>query len=194
MRKNKKKGFTLVELLAVIVILAILLAIAVPAVTKYITKSRKDGMIATTQEFADAIRNDATSEFYDFPIANNDITIVSIDLIKLEKGKRKSSFNGRWLPRYSYVAVINTGTEDDPDYEYFIAVRDSKRYTITLSKAEDITRESIKRSSSTDTTTNITSMCGSEDGEYMVIDKIVGLEKYQPVGGWNATVYSSEGC
>ena len=90
MRKNKKKGFTLVELLAVIVILAILLAIAVPAVTKYITKSRKDGMIATAQEFADAIRNDATSEFYDFPIANNDITIVSIDLIKLEKGKKKS--------------------------------------------------------------------------------------------------------
>lgn len=37
----KKKGFTLVELLAVIVILAIILAIAVPSITKLIDNQRK---------------------------------------------------------------------------------------------------------------------------------------------------------
>ncbi len=37
----KKKGFTLVELLAVIVILAIILAIAVPSITKLIENQRK---------------------------------------------------------------------------------------------------------------------------------------------------------
>ena len=47
----KKKGFTLIELLAVIVILAILLAIAIPKVTQYITKSRKDSLIATEKTF-----------------------------------------------------------------------------------------------------------------------------------------------
>lgn len=193
MKKNKK-GFTLVELLAVIVILAILLAIAVPAVTKYITKSRKDSMIATAQEFVGAIRNDTTSEFYDFPIDNSDITIVSVDLIKLEKGKKSSPFNGRWLPRYSYVAIINTGTDSDPEYEYYIAIRDSKRYTITLNMTDDITRESVIRSSINNSKTVITPMCGSKEGQYMVIDKIAGLEKYQPKNGWNATVYSSEEC
>ena len=38
--KRNNKGFTLVELLAVIVILGLLMAIAIPSVTKYITQSR----------------------------------------------------------------------------------------------------------------------------------------------------------
>ena len=44
MKKNKNRsdlGFTMVELLAVIVLMGILFAIAIPAVTKYINKSKK---------------------------------------------------------------------------------------------------------------------------------------------------------
>lgn len=195
LKKNiKNKGFTLIELLAVIVILAILLAIAVPAVTKYITKSRKDGMVSTAQGFADAISKDTTSEFYELPVGSNDITIISVDLIKLENGKEKSPYSGRWLPRYSYVAIINTGTDEDPDYEYYVALRDSKRYTVSLTRVGDISRSSIIRNNVSGTKAPITAVCGSEDGEYMVIDKITGLEKYQPKSGWNATVYSSQEC
>ena len=110
-----KKGFTLIELLAVIVILAVLMAIAIPKVTQYITKSRKDSLVTTSKDFINAVRNDATSEMFDFPIGVDDVTIISLDLIKLEKGGKKSSFNGAWLPKYSYVAVINVGTDEDPD-------------------------------------------------------------------------------
>ena len=38
---NMKKGFTLVELLAVIVILAIILAIAIPGISNIIDSSKK---------------------------------------------------------------------------------------------------------------------------------------------------------
>jgi hypothetical protein len=114
------------------------MAIAIPKVTQYITKSRKDSLVTTSKDFINAVRNDATSEMFDFPIGVDDVTIISLDLIKLEKGGKKSSFNGAWLPKYSYVAVINVGTDEDPDYEYYISVRDSKRYNIALTEENEL--------------------------------------------------------
>ncbi len=191
---KNKKGFTLIELLAVIVILAIILAIAVPKVTRYITKTRQDGFTSTALDFIEAVRDDTTSEFYDFPIGVDDVTIISLDLIKLEKGGKKSSFNGAWQPKYSYVAIINVGTDVDPDYEYYVAIRDSKRYSIPLTEEDFVERSSIVRDNVSNTKVNITPMCGTENGVYRVIDYIAGLEKYQVSTGWNATIYSSSEC
>lgn len=191
---KNKKGFTLVELLAVIVILSIILAIVIPRVTEYISKTRKDSFITTASDLVTAISQDATVEFYELPVANDEVTIISTDLIKLEKGNEKSSFNGKWIPEYSYVAIINVGTGLDPDYEYYIALKDTNRYTISLTLNKEITRDDIVRDNIGNNTNSITSICGSPDGEFMVIDNIIGLEKYRPRNGWNAIVYSSLGC
>jgi type IV pilus assembly protein PilA len=47
--RNNKKGFTLVELLAVIVILAIILAIAVPSISGMINNSKKSSFEANVK-------------------------------------------------------------------------------------------------------------------------------------------------
>ena len=49
-KKQKQLAFTLIELLAVIIILGILMVIAVPSVTKYIADSRKSAYITTAKE------------------------------------------------------------------------------------------------------------------------------------------------
>lgn len=193
--KLNKKGFTLIELLAVIVILGVLLAIAIPKVTQYITKSRKDSQITTAKDLIDAVRKDTASELFEFPIGVDDISIISTDLIKLEKGGKKSSFGGSWVEKYSYVAVINAGTDEDPDYKYFIALTDTKRYTIALTEENELVRESIIRNNPKGTKVSVDAMCGNPDkGTYKVIQNITGLEKYKPADGWNATVYSSVEC
>jgi type IV pilus assembly protein PilA len=46
LKKNKKKGFTLVEVIVVLVILAILAAIAIPALTGYIDKANEKAVIS----------------------------------------------------------------------------------------------------------------------------------------------------
>ncbi len=46
---KNRKAFTLIELLAVIIILGILMIIAVPAVTKFITDSRKETYVDTAK-------------------------------------------------------------------------------------------------------------------------------------------------
>lgn len=191
---KNKKGFTLIELLAVIVILAILLAIAVPKITQYIANSKKDSMVDTAKNLIRSVTTSITDEIYDAPIGNDDVTIVSLNLIHLEEGSQKSSFNAKWLSRYSYVAVINVGTDMNPDYKYFVALRDSKRYTISLKSYDKLTRNSIVRDNANGTIAAITTMCGSSDGEYKVIPSIAGLEEYQPTSGWNATIYSAESC
>ena len=45
-----KKAFTLIELLAVIIILGILMLIAIPSVTNYINNSRKSTYVTTVNE------------------------------------------------------------------------------------------------------------------------------------------------
>ena len=64
-RKNlkDKAGFTLVELIVVLVILAILAAMLVPALTGYIDKANKQKITATTRQVVMAAQTE-TSEAY----------------------------------------------------------------------------------------------------------------------------------
>lgn len=56
--ENKKRGFTLVELIVVLVILAILAALLIPALTGYIDKSKKDQVIAETRMLHEAVQTE----------------------------------------------------------------------------------------------------------------------------------------
>jgi type IV pilus assembly protein PilA len=53
----KNKGYTLVELLAVIVILGIILVLAVPSITNSINFSRKEAFVKSEEELARAAEN-----------------------------------------------------------------------------------------------------------------------------------------
>lgn len=197
---KNKKAFTLIELLAVIVILGVLLGIAIPKVTQYITKSNKDNFVNQAILVVDSVRDDATSLMFPEPIQNNDVTIVTLDMVSLKDTNYKSSFGGTYLYNKSYVAIINVGTGIDPEYKYFFAAQDSKGYAIPLLEEKEISTDKIIAKAKNKMEVTIQSLCGTEEGYTKSYSTISGLDKYQPVDengnklSWNATIFSKEGC
>ena len=63
--KNKKKGFTLVELIVVLAILAILAAMLVPALTGYIDKANEKKAIAAARQYAIAAQSVVSDSYAD---------------------------------------------------------------------------------------------------------------------------------
>lgn len=73
--KNKKKGFTLVELIVVLAILAILAAMLVPALTGYIDKANEKKVVAAARQYEIAAQT-VVSDAY---AANDVITNIKVD-------------------------------------------------------------------------------------------------------------------
>lgn len=195
-----KKGFTLVELLAAIVILSIALTIAVPATTNYIDNSKREAFSSVLHEYVDAVSKAIVSEEYSAPSNSSDVTIISLDLIPLDKGKLESSFNSEWVKNKSYIVVVNTGTGNKIKYDYYAAAQDEEDHAIELTKIEDITKDKVISDAKNKMEVTIQSLCGKEEGKKTVLSTIKGLEEIQPTDkkgnrlDWSATIYSSKDC
>jgi prepilin-type N-terminal cleavage/methylation domain-containing protein len=74
LKPEDKKGFTLVEVIVVLVILAILMAVAVPSLTGYIDKARNSNLIAQGASARTAVQTIITMAY-----ANDGIYVLDSD-------------------------------------------------------------------------------------------------------------------
>jgi len=133
--KNNKKGFTLIEILAVIIIMGVLMLLVVPAVTKYIHKSKMDVYTGDLQSMITSVKNEVISgdkEFYEDFDSDYEYLVVPLVCIDLEKGSNKKSTFGEYLPQYSFVLVEG----NDIGYSFKVQALDDKGYGTALSKYE----------------------------------------------------------
>ena len=101
--KNKKKGFTLVELIVVLAILAILAAMLVPALTGYIDKANEKKIIATARQYYVAAQT-VVSEAY----ANGDE--INEIIVSISDNK---------IGQFSSIQIGNDTDETPEDNKYF---------------------------------------------------------------------------
>ncbi len=103
---KKEKGFTLVELLAVIVILAVILVIAMPKISEVIKKTRLSSLEATTK----MIINSAEKKYTENQVLEQGTNIGCSDVAKLNKndyGTCKITFDDK-----GNASVILNGKKD----------------------------------------------------------------------------------
>ena len=110
--KNKKKGFTLVELIVVLAILAILAAMLVPALTGYIDKANEKKIVATARQYyiaAQTVVSDAYAagdELKTISVANDGtVTITATKTLDTNK-------DTKYKADYKSLAEYKNGSED----------------------------------------------------------------------------------
>ncbi|RUL50507.1 type II secretion system protein [Lysinibacillus antri] len=102
---QNEKGITLIELLAVIVILGIVAAIAVPAIGNLIENAKKDAIIANAQNMVDATRLLSVSKS-GFSPSDGHMTFVPLGYLVSEGYMNKFSKHG--------LEVYAQNTQDQP--------------------------------------------------------------------------------
>lgn len=125
-KKNKKKAFTLVEVLVAIIILGIILIIAVPSINKYIDDSKNKAFFISVSNIVNAIKNSNV-------LYNNEYCIYSY---KDDTNNQTDNINSM------YVLVHKDG--DKQIYSVFATRTKSERgidvydfSTLSISKSSD---------------------------------------------------------
>ena len=135
-RIKNNKGFTLVELLAVIVVLAIVMSLAVVAITGVLDNARKATFVSEAKSFLEGARNVVNSEelvsVLDSTKAEhlvscggaNPSTEIQISEIPLQQGGKKSPYGNNYTDD-SFVRVTARMVDNVCTYNYSIFLSDS---------------------------------------------------------------------
>ncbi len=129
MKKNNK-GFSLVELIIVIAIMAILAGALAPALIKYIAKSRRSTDVSNAQTIATAVTNALSVEAAydacnagDYTVAVDGTQLGTTDDFKSEVSSQlgNSKFKPKYVKNKNFVITINA---------------DKSTFTITVDSSE----------------------------------------------------------
>ena len=172
---TKKKAFTLIELLAVIIILGILMIIAIPSVTSYINNSRKSAYVDTAKQIVSGARNKVNEGKLD--MFSTDTTYY-IPASYIETENASKSPYGEFTE--AYVGVIYDGK----GYKYYWISRDEtgqgvKELTLIDNLDEDKIESDIASGEINTTIRNT----GIGNGKTIKV-----LEKNETTGIWSFNV------
>ncbi|MCZ0756681.1 prepilin-type N-terminal cleavage/methylation domain-containing protein [Anoxybacillus sp. J5B_2022] len=156
---KNERGLTLIELLAVIVILGIIAAIAIPSIGGLIDNSKKDAHVANAQQMINAAKIAVTAD-KDLIPANGKYTVLPLAYLEnkgyletvkdpdgdagtYKKGSDSSLTNQNADPKgeYSYVLIENKDTK----LKYYVKLINSSRGVFDKDDKAAVGEENLKR-------------------------------------------------
>lgn len=189
MIKNKK-GFTLIEVIAVIIILGIIMLIAVPSVSGNIISTRKARYSSDIKAFIETVQGNYTSKFYGPYVEDDEIMIVPISEANLEKGDNDNSPFGRYISGQCYIIISKTNYS----YKYYAYFLDTSGYGVHGKLYDEINRYMIT-TIGRDSIQDLTNFYSCSSDGMVTLRSTTAFEFtgkiYMPCDSF---VYTDEGC
>ena len=133
-----EKGFTLVELLAIIVILSIIMVIAVPNVLGIIDNARNNSFLATAKRIVLSVKTKTATNINLIPTTNLTAKVITFDSLELDNvGK---DVDGGNYGANSYVYIV----KDDAGLLYYYVTLQGSRRAINKVEENKILTATIK--------------------------------------------------
>ena len=99
---KNNKGFTLVETIAVIIILGVVLSIAVPSITNVVKSTNKNRMISDAETFISEVK-----EYVESDTIGNTPKDNKYKLVNIKSKLSKSPYGGYYNMESSFVIINN---------------------------------------------------------------------------------------
>ena len=126
------KGFTLIELLAVIVIMGILMVVAIPAVSRTITNTRKDTYLNTAKQYVNQVKTLWAADGLLCDDTNSSVTSAGTYYVEINSAEDQLLEEGGTSPwknnTKGYVKVVRnlkTGTSNEFENVYSVFITDT---------------------------------------------------------------------
>jgi len=145
-KKMGNKGFTLIEIVAVVVILGVIMTIAVPAVSEQILSSRKSSYLSSVSAYAETIMGEYDMKSFGSYLYDDEIMLVPIKNISLDKGANMKSPFGNFLNNYSYIVVA----PENNSYTFYANFLDDAGYGINMVPVNSLEKNDIKKTNKSD--------------------------------------------
>ena len=136
---KNNKGFSLIEIMAVIIIIGVMLTIAVPAVSSSIKDSRLHSYYATINSFLDTVRGEYESKKYGPYLADDEIMMVPLAAVELDEGNEEESPFGKYELDRSYFII----TRNNNGFNIYTYVIDSNNYGIFNVRSDQLSKDDV---------------------------------------------------
>ena len=135
-----KKGFTLIEILAVIVIIGIISTIGIISVTRNIAESRDATVVDLAKNYAEGARTlRGKGDLYYEP-KNGEAVVIPYEHVNGTEIENKDETGyGEIMPSYCFVGIVNNNN----NYTYYVNQLDESFHFLDRVEYNNVTKDDI---------------------------------------------------